>query len=1807
MTARRCGRVAMLTTTLLLALTVAKLAGEPLGAGDLVSDGWRCSYAGTMGVTPVEGAPDDRPALSIVAEPSTEDVTYAAITQRFETPRNMSGLDTISFTARADRPARPALTVECEGGSLRRDFERQPLTGAVRRIEMMRADMDVNGDPDLSRVTALTIGFGLWDFDTSEAGFTITLRDLAYQGTETRYIIPRPKRGVSVDGEYRDWGYEDTLYNWTPPDYVYLNDAAQVVGGGPEWSGAGQLSARVAFMMDAEHLYVLALVADETPFEGANPAQPWLNDSIELFLAIAPDDQDLRRGGQPDAQIVFDCGSEHTATVCLVEGEQVPCEVQRETVAESRAMRGRQVAGYVMEAAIPRAELGLDALGRGDVLGYGVKLNDSSGLSLIATPDNLRPHASIRGFRRAWVEVYVDRAERISFGAPAANVLWPERLAPDDGQRIWDMDRAHREEVSATRSRLYLNTLWAVQGVDSDDRGPDPDAWYYMPLPMGIGWYTPVMEPAEEGRLGREVGYGELGTERSFFWYERLFEADEQFRGGSLLLTFEYVTGEATVYLNGEALGRADSAHTSFDVTDRVRYGEPNRLDVLLYQVIEPGVSVRNGQGITGDIYLEHHRVAPVIEDVWVKKASGLGGSFEVVVEIASAPDGSEAALEIVDAEGATVAAAREPITGGTTTLTGTCTDFAPWSPEAPKLYTARVGVIDGGEHVDECHRRFGFRTFEIENARFMLNGKVLRLRAVHATNLGHVMEPGRFDAMRRAGHNSIFMHAGHAGYNEPLFSRMDEEGFVGFAATARDWPDEKTVAEIRRYRSHPCVLGYVSDQFGQLGCNGFSHNPFSVSDTYYPESDRAVALYEFLRGRAELFASVDPTRPYFPHATGNFEGSLRSTNHYPTYDLNLLDQAMYYVPWWRREDRQLPYHLYECGVHALQYDETHPEHTFGVEEGREVTRRIDYECASRYLGERAFDGWMAWEALFMRAGVRGLRLCGIDGFTSWVGDDAFLAPCNTSEAQDIEDNRELSWRYFTLPYEQTLGDSWMRMCSWYYRLRGQARWQWPERYGQGPLEQKRSEFSDIYDNEMQPLCAFIAGPEAEPFSREHSFYPGERIERQIAVANDTEREVDVTCRVSLVLGDHDDARELGLQVGQGAIAREPVVFEAPQVREKTTGTLALAVTSAGGEERGDRFEVTVFPRPSAGDRPWRAEGWDGAVGVVRAAGEPSLLEAMGVPARGVSLDGEPPADLDLLVIERNALTRGVDGPALARYIEGGGRALILEQTDRGLLDWRLRERRLEAVFIADGAHPALAGLDSRDLAYFRGAATLVPRERRPSRFYRHGQSVALETPHLTNAGLVASYVMAKPAYGSIHPLLVGGWDLEESALLEARSGSGRVMLCQVDVSDRYGLDPAATRLADGILRYMLGAPAEPPATGVAYAGGPEGAAMLDRLGIAHAAEGDAGDGVEVLVVGEGSAPDGARMAGFETVVLLPMAEYLPPGVTAAPVTLQQADHPHYWNTSTYQFKHLKSLRSAPDRLGDEPADVFRGLVDNDAYFFESPPLRAFEAEAPFEVEWWSERGTMMVGRSGASRVVLCSADPGEMEHGECRRKAWRIWSVMMTNLGVACNHRMRFEAPAADISGGAWTLLTDPAGDGVEAGYARGEFGGRAPRPIRVGEIWEEQGVTEANPNIASPPDSAYDGFAWYLRRAVILADGGDGPLYLHAAGVRGISTYDRTANRTELWINGVRQAEPVGVYNARRGGRAGRLWEVNREDVRFGEENLIAIRVYNDVGAGGMHRRPVRLEIEGANEGMLFPYEFVRSKYNPYFFWAW
>ena len=64
-----------------------------------------------------------------------------------------------------------------------------------------------------------------------------------------------------------------------------------------------------------------------------------------------------------------------------------------------------------------------------------------------------------------------------------------------------------------------------------------------------------------------------------------------------------------------------------------------------------------------------------------------------------------------------------------------------PWSAETPNLYTLLL-TVEGGESIAQS---IGFRTVEIVNGRFMINGRHVRLKGVnlheHHEDTGHVVD----------------------------------------------------------------------------------------------------------------------------------------------------------------------------------------------------------------------------------------------------------------------------------------------------------------------------------------------------------------------------------------------------------------------------------------------------------------------------------------------------------------------------------------------------------------------------------------------------------------------------------------------------------------------------------------------------------------------------------------------------------------------------------------------------------------------------------------------------------------------------------------------------------------------------------------------------------------------------------------------------------------------------------------------------------------------------------------------------------
>lgn len=1777
-------------TFILLCIYAAIAIAAPLHGLDLLSElEWQDN--GSLHVEKVSGEGGTRIIFTLprTAEPQK----FINCTGRFDGIRDIGGFTSLKITARTISGQKIPIGVSfpCSGGYFQTQWSHGTTGAANRDFVFARDSFGKLRDPDLSQARGMILNFGIFGCDTSKADLTLEITEMELSGENDGFLIPRPAAGVIIDGAYqKDWGYENVLYLWTPPRFLSMREADGESGGEP-----AATRAEFSLMADSDKLYFLALVADDTPGGGISPQEPWNNDSVELFLSAGVPERaysgqrPLRESG---FQIIFDASQ--SGKPFLFGGTGTADDVKASLVQGDVTIGGKLQRGYVLEASMPLGLFPKGVPAKGGLIGWAVKLNDAAGSHQTLPASLTAPERSINGYGMAWLETRMKENFRgYAFGDAAAQPCWPERYN-GGATPIWHEDFTQRRQLTSLSECLYLNDLWAVQGVRSAEQSPDSGEWRYAPLPLGISWATPAFRLDSRGRLA-DCHYTEIvGSQedrRHCLWYERTVRIPPEWRGRDITFQIGHADGEVSVHINGKPAGILDaSKKRSGRVNDLLHFGADNRIDLLYTGVINPRITPNGGFGITGDLAFVADSGNGSLKDIWVRQASGIDGGFRIEVR-SDFPRCQDLELTLFSDDGTQIHQARIAPGQENTVFTGAVSNFPQWSGAHPRLCSARVRAFDrDGACVDEMSTRFGFRTFEVRDARFFLNGQPIRLRHTPIANdASEVYDPGFLDHARTLGFNAVYLHAGSAGNNQALFELLDRKGFLAFCPISDRLADEQTIEELRRYRNHPANIGYVSDPYGQFIFNGLGQTPFQVDDDFLPDSRKAREVGAFLKRRQALFAQGDPERLYIAQATGNLPGSMRMSHHYPTGALNLLDRMMFHYPWSRRAVKKLPLSIYEAGCRSIQeFDLRHCDDSFPVSGKKDLLtwRMLNFEAASRFIGDRAFDNWLEAEKLIFRASMRNYRMNGVDSFTPW-GRLWHSMPAPRKGVFAEHDNRRLSWRHFTAPQSECYESQWMKMNSWYYRLRALPDRPWPAEYGQPGDRIEPTIFADIYEREMQPLFCMLAGPEDDLFSQDHNYYGGETVRRTVFAVNDDLGEHRFMAKAVLVA----DGRTIGenefpVAIAPGEMRAMPVDFKLPEVSRRTPARLALLVDG----RLADEYALTLFPPRN----PAPAQ-MDDTLGIL---GDSQWLEKAGIRGRMLAANTTVPDGITRIIVGSNAFRGDFTAKCLEEFLSRGGQILMFEQDDATQFGHHARERRLEHAFIADASSPVVAGLRDEDLSFWRGRAQSVSDQSIPHPAYRYGIAPGVAIPHLTNRNLVAGRTVELPSYGTFRPIVTGGYDREEAMVLEARSGHGRLLLCMADLCTRYGIDPAATILADNLLAE-LARPAPPLHPAVRYSGDDDGRQFLESLGIAidHASP--------VGVLGKDGHPGQLGDAG--TIVRLPFSDAIPEAVAAKTHQIWCSACPRYWDG---QFSGTLELLEDQRPGTDFPAaagPAFAGLSACDFYFFELPELEQCRFTGDAAPGRLSPAGIAGEAQLGNRRLVVCGVDPRRIKSGESRGKAWRIWSVLFTNLGIASSHRIRFTDSQHDLSRHPWLLAIDPDGSGQAKGFAEGGCPPDRLRPIIPGIIWEAQGVTAPNPNLPdNAPGSAYDGYAWYFT-TITFPKAPAGTLYFHVNGLRDIPTFQRTEQQSDLYLNGQKLPPPDGVYNGYLGGPGARLWQFDAGRFLHAGENRLALRVYNSQGAGGIDKLPVRIERPGINDNFLLPYEFRQSKYTNLFFWCW
>lgn len=1009
------------------------------------------------------------------------------------------------------------------------------------------------------------------------------------------------------------------------------------------------------------------------------------------------------------------------------------------------------------------------------------------------------------------------------------------------------------------------------------------------------------------------------------------------------------------------------------------------------------------------------------------------------------------------------------------------------WDTHTPRQqYEVSVALLDDeGRELDvQWPIRFGFREFWIDGRDFYLNGSRIFLSAVPLDNAQVGAALATYEAARESlerlqsfGINFVYTHnydcqpGSHLSFAEILRAADDVGMLVALSQphfSDYDWR-EPDAERTNGYSEHAAFYARVAGNHPSVVMYATSHNATGYNEDMRPDAidgryDRRDqwALNNARRAlRAEaVIRCIDPSRIVYHHSSGNL-GSMHTSNFYP--NLVPIQELSDWFEHWATAGVK-PFFACEYGA-PFTWDWAMYRGWFeGKREFGSAAVPWDFclaEWNAQFLGDAAFQisqqekRNIRWEAEQFRRG---------GGWHRWDYPHQLGSADFDERYPVLARYLEHNWRAF-----RTWGVSaispWEHHVFWKRRpgldrnrrVELATDWQRLQQPGFSPdfLEQRFERMDLAYDRSdwiptlaadamyrnNRPLLAYLAGKPQRFTSQDHNFLPGETVEKQIVVVNNSRRTVACQYAWSFVVKgssngfDTPSERRGAVRVETGEKARIPVSVSLPDDLEPGEYELSLqaqfvAEGSDGGEEQielqEDRFAVHVL-------EPVRPEQWPTPmpdrvrVALFDPSGETGrLLEARGFSYQTITADADLVA-FDLLVIGKQALSPDGPAPDLGQRVPQGLKVLVFEQTAEVLerrLGFRVQEYGLRNLFPRVPDHPLLMGLAAPHLRDWRGEATLTPPDLgcQPSPRYNGAPTVlwcGLEVPRLWrcgNQGNVASVLIEKPARGDFLPIVDGGFSLQYSPLLEYREGAGVVLFCQVDVTGRTESDPAAERLLNNLLAYMLEWRPERRRQ-VVYAGEPAGRAWLESAGLScqlYSGGELALDQVLVATPGSGD-------------VLAPHAEELARWLSgggrllAVEMDADEVNRFLPWAIVTQGGEHIAARFDPPawnsPLAGVSPADIHNRVprelplvtggtrvVGNGVLAYRDDGAVVFCQYAPYRIEH---------GRGGATSPSASSQQNVRRTY----RRASFLLGRLLANMGVAADTPLlvRFTTPVSD------------------------------------------------------------------------------------------------------------------------------------------------------------------------------------------------
>lgn len=788
------------------------------------------------------------------------------------------------------------------------------------------------------------------------------------------------------------------------------------------------------------------------------------------------------------------------------------------------------------------------------------------------------------------------------------------------------------------------------------------------------------------------------------------------------------------------------------------------------------------------------------------------------------------------------------------------------WSRWHPNLYayTAQISNKNGDITDKTLKREFGFREVWIENGRFIVNGvpisicddawegtlgykNIMRKQAiVMLKNLKSMGITGGFrircDALLNAGDEIGMLFEVDAG-SMVRFNIWDPNSGLTPMTGKEDTDDIRR--KIIRWREHPSIISWRSNApYCLTGMHpdyaGQNYDPWF----YYPANknvERAKAGQQIFKQMVGLMQKLDPSRIVGTHVSPY--SPIDGLTRYLCDNLDLQEREEYFDHWFR-SDRPKIIWVHEFGIPIMNhYFIRRIDHQMGH---TGLFPKIHLEAAARLFGQQAYlfeDN----ETISKWGSMPYMEFCKLPGVQKAVAEQAY--------------HIWRSWRTYgaNLSAHHILnkhGFEYIASNDPIMRY-GFSEENDPRISGLAFIPQKEPFPIKKVDRllpagkailrGMNPLLAYIGGPDTQFNNKDHLYFSGKPIRKALILLNDFDDDVTIDGKWELTAPDgtvvtngiiHDTVK-----AGHRALTDFPIEFTSPNVTERTDFKLRIKVSANLPGALEDTFDITVFPPHKQPKINFTGNMWcmnisDDATHETRhaiinrenaqflkSAGlHPSLVKGL----RTFIFKGNSPkaaADLyngrhlvtegipqpgDLLIIPRQTLLahrdnrqktlRILEDIGLDDLVKRGLRVIIFEQDLPNIFGIVTEDTRPRRVFMSASDHPVFEGLMPSDLWYWTGKSTLVTAITPTAHTER---SFPDRVWHSSTDNSVATRTMIRPQVGAVRALAVSGFDLAESPLLEVTRGKGRILFCTMNVTTRYGKDPAATRLVDNMFKYM--------------------------------------------------------------------------------------------------------------------------------------------------------------------------------------------------------------------------------------------------------------------------------------------------------------------------------------------------------------------------------------------------------------------